>query len=213
MRGRGGLAQMLLYALVKGPKEKNDNYKAARPWEINRWAQRSRNMVKAWCSFNIYAGRFWASVRSRCVDIDQALFCFCLRACVHVDRDEVQVNKNAKRKEASIQLSWGHPWCKNLWSFFFVFGLLFLGIILLSSIVLTSHWLLCINCFTSLVRFTGFYTEYEPHLDRTSSANRAFIIPTWKIPSGQDDRVASQTTGFAPSCLLANSVISYKIPH
>ena len=25
---------MLLYALEKGPKEKNDNYKAARPWEI-----------------------------------------------------------------------------------------------------------------------------------------------------------------------------------
>ena len=38
---------MLLYALEKGPKEKNDNYKAARPWEINRCAQRSRNMVKA----------------------------------------------------------------------------------------------------------------------------------------------------------------------
>ena len=36
MRGRGGLAQMLLYALEKGPKEKNDNYKTAQPWEINR---------------------------------------------------------------------------------------------------------------------------------------------------------------------------------
>ena len=36
MRGRGGLAQMLLYALEKGPKEKNDNDKTAQPWEINR---------------------------------------------------------------------------------------------------------------------------------------------------------------------------------
>ena len=78
MRGRGGLAQMLLYALEKGPKRKTTTTKR----EINRWAQRSRNMVKAWCSFNIYAGRFWASVRSRCLDIDQALFCFCVRACV-----------------------------------------------------------------------------------------------------------------------------------
>ena len=32
------------------------------------------------------------------------------------------------------------------------------------------------------------------------------LAPTRKIPSGQDDRVASQTTGFAPSCLLADSV-------
>ena len=42
--------------------------------------------------------------------------------------------------------------------------LCFLAIIFLGSIVLTSHWLLCINCFTSLVSFTGFYTEDEPTL-------------------------------------------------
>ena len=43
---------------------------------------------------------------------------FFVSASVHVfflmDREEVQVNKNAKRKEARIQPSWGHPWCKNL---------------------------------------------------------------------------------------------------
>ena len=32
----------------------------------------------------------------------------------------------------------------------------------LGSIMLTCQWLLCINCFTSLVSFTGFYTaEYD----------------------------------------------------
>ena len=36
VRGRRGLAQMLFYALEKGPKEKNDNYKTAEPWEIYR---------------------------------------------------------------------------------------------------------------------------------------------------------------------------------
>ena len=36
VRGRGGLAQMLLYALEKGPKEENDNNKNAQPWEIYR---------------------------------------------------------------------------------------------------------------------------------------------------------------------------------
>ena len=35
----------------------------------------------------------------------------------------------------------------------------FLAIIFLSSIVLTSRWLLYIYCLTSLVSFTGFYTE------------------------------------------------------
>ena len=30
------------------------------------------------------------------------------------------------------------------------------------SIVLTSQWLLCIHCFTSILSFTGFYTEDEP---------------------------------------------------
>ena len=28
--------------------------------------------------------------------------------------------------------------------------------------MLTSQWLLCIHCFTSVVSFTGFYTEDEP---------------------------------------------------
>ena len=40
----------------------------------------------------------------------------------------------------------GHVACRNLpWQ-----GL---------SIVLTSQWLLCIHCFTSLLSFTGFYTK------------------------------------------------------
>ena len=40
--------------------------------------------------------------------------------------------------------------------------LCFLATIFLGSIVLSSQWLLCIHCFTSLVSFTGFYTEDEP---------------------------------------------------
>ena len=51
----------------------------------------------------------------------------------------------------------GLPRCKNLWSF-----LCFVAITFLGSIVLTSHWPLCVHCFTSLVSFTGFYTEDEP---------------------------------------------------
>jgi len=42
---RKGLAQMLLHALERGPTEKNDDNKNGQPWEIYRWAQRSRNMV------------------------------------------------------------------------------------------------------------------------------------------------------------------------
>ena len=63
---------------------------------------------------------------------------------------------------------------------FLCFLAIILAIISLSSIVLTSHWLLCINCFASLVRFTGFYTEYEPYLDRTSSVNSKSIYYTAK---------------------------------
>ena len=40
--------------------------------------------------------------------------------------------------------------------------LFFLVIIFLGTIVLTPQWLLCIHCSTSLVSFTGFYTEDEP---------------------------------------------------
>ena len=40
--------------------------------------------------------------------------------------------------------------------------LFFLVIIFLGYFVLTPQWLLCIHCFTSLVSFTGFYTEDEP---------------------------------------------------
>ena len=40
--------------------------------------------------------------------------------------------------------------------------LFFLIIIFLGYIVLTPQWLLCIHCFTSLVSFTGFFTEDEP---------------------------------------------------
>ena len=38
----------------------------------------------------------------------------------------------------------------------------FLGIIFLGCILLTSQWLLCTHCFTSLVSLTGFYNEEEP---------------------------------------------------
>ena len=47
--------------------------------------------------------------------------------------------------------------------------LCFLAIVFLGSIVLTSLWLLCIHCFTSLVSFTGFYTEDEPDLTPTAA--------------------------------------------
>ena len=39
--------------------------------------------------------------------------------------------------------------------------LCFIAIIFLASIVLTSQWPLFFHCFTSLVSFTGFYTEDE----------------------------------------------------
>ena len=42
-----------------------------------------------------------------------------------------------------------------------IFPRCFLSNIFLGSIVLTSHWPLCIHCFTSLVSFIGFYTEDE----------------------------------------------------
>ena len=34
--------------------------------------------------------------------------------------------------------------------------------------MLPSQWLLCIHCFTTLVSFTGFYTEYEPYRVRAN---------------------------------------------
>ena len=43
--------------------------------------------------------------------------------------------------------------------------LCFLAFIFPCSIVLSSQWLLCIDCFTSLVSFTGFYAEDEPNLN------------------------------------------------
>ena len=47
----------------------------------------------------------------------------------------------------------------------------FLALIFLDCIVLTSHWLLCFSCFThtSLVRFTGFCTQYEPNPNDSNS--------------------------------------------
>ena len=47
--------------------------------------------------------------------------------------------------------------------------LCFLVIIFLGSIVLTSQWLLCIHCFTSLVSFAGFYIEDEPDFMSTAA--------------------------------------------
>ena len=48
---------------------------------------------------NIYA-LLTKLVRSRWLDIGQVLF------CVFMDRDEVEVHKNAKKNEANIQPSW-----------------------------------------------------------------------------------------------------------
>ena len=56
-----------------------------------------------------------------------------------------------------LNLVWGHPQCKTCEVFLY-----FLALIILGSIVLTSYWLLFINYLTSLMRFSGFYTEYEP---------------------------------------------------
>ena len=42
----------------------------------------------------------------------------------------------------------GYPRCKSLWSVFCFLAIIFLGSVW--PIVSTSHWLLCINCFTSL---------------------------------------------------------------
>ena len=53
-RGRGGLAQMLLYALEKGPKEKNDNNKNAQPWEIYRWNLPPAILTEQARQWNIY---------------------------------------------------------------------------------------------------------------------------------------------------------------
>ena len=50
----------------------------------------------------------------------------------------------------------GHPGVKICEGFFCFLAIIFLGPIL------TYHWLLYIYCFTSLRRFTGFYSEYEP---------------------------------------------------
>ena len=129
VRGRRGLAQMLLYALEKGPKEENDNNKKAQPWEIYLWAQRSRNMLKkAWYSFNIYA---------------------CL----------------TKRE-----------------------------------VKMSGYWPCSFLCFCERAFFFFLTDRYEVE---DKNAN----------PSGQDARVASQNTGFAPFCPLANLVISNKLPH
>ena len=57
--------------------------------------------------------------------------------------------------------------------------LCFLAIIFLGSIVLTSHqWLLCIHCFysTSLVSFTGFYTEDETFNPRFTPRVKRSIV-------------------------------------
>ena len=104
VRGRRGLAQMLLYALKKGPKEKNDNNKNAQPWEISA---ELRDLATWWKrdTRSTYM-RFWPSVRSRCLDIGHALFCVfaCVYACTFlINRDELEDSKYAKRTEASIQ--------------------------------------------------------------------------------------------------------------
>ena len=60
--------------------------------------------------------------------------------------------------------------------------LCFLAIIFLGSIVLTSYWLLCINCFTSLVSFTGFYTEDEPTLGVAQTREGGTGVSLARVP-------------------------------
>ena len=58
VRGRRGLAQMLFYALEKGPKEKNDNNKTHNPGklalssEISQHAEKSVICVQQICVFD-----------------------------------------------------------------------------------------------------------------------------------------------------------------
>jgi len=68
----------------------------------------------------------------------------------------------------------GLPWCKNLWSFLCILAIIFHG-----SIVLTSHWPLCVHCFTSLVSFTGFYTEDEPIFCLLGVGKSVFLYGIW----------------------------------
>ena len=55
--------------------------------------------------------------------------------------------------------------------------LCFVSIIFLGSIVLTSQWLLCIHCFTSLISFTSFYTEDELLCDSEWANYELIAIP------------------------------------
>ena len=55
-----------------------------------------------------------------------------------------------------------------------------LAIIFLGSIVFTSQWLLCINCFTSLVsfKFTSFYSDYKPRYIGLKRLCRKYTVRT-----------------------------------
>ena len=72
----------------------------------------------------------------------------------------------------------GHPRCKTC-----EFFLCFQAIIFLGSIVLISQWLLCINCFTPLMSFTGFYTKYEPNNTQqgVQADSTCVIQQCWKL--------------------------------
>ena len=46
--------------------------------------------------------------------------------------------------------------------------------------MLSSHWPLCVHCFTSLVSFTGFYTEHEPIFCLNLGVGRSvFLYGIW----------------------------------
>ena len=93
----------------------------------------------------------------------------------------------------------GLPWCKNLWSFLCILAIIFHG-----SIVLTSHWPLCVHCFKLLVSFTGFYTEDEPIfclLGAGKSALRAEVSPGRTLRFDGIETTASIRLLFHRACM------------
>ena len=70
----------------------------------------------------------------------------------------ISTSQNSIKDHGNWFNSWVYLGVKTCEVFIFFVAIIFLG-----SIVLTSQWLICIHCFTSLVSFTGFYSEDEPN--------------------------------------------------
>ena len=75
------------------------------------------------------------------------------------------------RRLPSTSEKWGLPRCKNL-TFFFVLELLFF----LFYVVSRSFAVLFVLCFTSMVSFTGFYTEDEPKYLHVTLTSFCFLL-------------------------------------